>query len=246
MPNRIIKESICYSESIDALTWFEECFFYRLIVNADDFGRMDGRPKILKAKLFPLKDGITEKQIREALNKLSTAGMVQVYMHDQKLFLQLAAWNSHQQIRATKSKYPAPENICNQLISFDINCPRNPIQSESKSESESILPGTKIIPDRNDLPVIELTLNDNSVYPVFKDQVKEWADLYPAADVMQQLRNMKGWLDANPKKRKTKSGIKRFINGWLAKEQDRGNSLGSETGIQSVDKKNYTEGWGDG
>ena len=38
---------------------------------------------------------------------------------------------------------------------------------------------------------------------------------------MQELRKMKGWLTANPKRRKTKSGIKRFINGWLAKEQDR-------------------------
>ena len=36
MPNRVIKESICTSEQIDALTPFEEITFYRLIVNADD------------------------------------------------------------------------------------------------------------------------------------------------------------------------------------------------------------------
>ena len=33
---------------------------------------------------------------------------------------------------------------------------------------------------------------------------------------------MKGWLDANPTKRKTSRGIKRFVNSWLAKEQDKG------------------------
>ena len=27
---------------------------------------------------------------------------------------------------------------------------------------------------------------------------------------------------ANPKKRKTQSGILRFVNGWLSKEQDKG------------------------
>ena len=32
MPNRIIKESICRSEEIDSLSWFEEVLFYRLIV----------------------------------------------------------------------------------------------------------------------------------------------------------------------------------------------------------------------
>lgn len=32
---------------------------------------------------------------------------------------------------------------------------------------------------------------------------------------------MKGWLNANPTKRKTKRGIKRFINSWLSREQDK-------------------------
>lgn len=36
MGNRIIKESICSSPTIDQLSWFEEAFFYRLIVNCDD------------------------------------------------------------------------------------------------------------------------------------------------------------------------------------------------------------------
>ena len=46
--------------------------------------------------------------------------------------------------------------------------------------------------------------------------------MYPAVDVIQQLRNMRGWLDANPAKRKTKRGINAFIVRWLAKEQDKG------------------------
>lgn len=56
MPNRIIKESICRSEEIDSLSWFEEVLFYRLIVTCDDFGRYDGRAKIIKGSCFPLKD----------------------------------------------------------------------------------------------------------------------------------------------------------------------------------------------
>ena len=35
---------------------------------------------------------------------------------------------------------------------------------------------------------------------------------------------MRGWLDANPAKRKTKRGINAFIVRWLAKEQDKGGS----------------------
>lgn len=67
-----------------------------------------------------------------------------------------------------------------------------------------------------------MPLNDKSEYPVYKEQVKEWSELYPAVDVMQELRKMKGWLTANPKRKKTRRGITRFITGWLAKEQDKG------------------------
>ena len=70
-------------------------------------------------------------------------------------------------------------------------------------------------------PIITLTLNDKTEYPVTEEQVEEWAKLYPAVDVIQELRKMKGWLDANPSRRKTKKGILRFINSWLSKEQDR-------------------------
>lgn len=70
--------------------------------------------------------------------------------------------------------------------------------------------------------VLTFPLNDGSQYGVTEEQVKEWASLYPAVDVMQQLRNMKGWLGSNPQRRKTRKGVARFITGWLSKEQDRG------------------------
>ena len=68
MPNRIIKESIRTSNSINELNWFEECLFYRLIVSCDDFGRFDGRPAIIKGTCFPLKENVTVKTIKDALN----------------------------------------------------------------------------------------------------------------------------------------------------------------------------------
>lgn len=70
MPNRILKESICVSESIDSLSWFEEVLFYRLIVNCDDFGRFDGRTAVIKNRLFPLKDDLTLGTVKAAIQKL--------------------------------------------------------------------------------------------------------------------------------------------------------------------------------
>lgn len=71
-------------------------------------------------------------------------------------------------------------------------------------------------------PIVSLMLNDGSFFDVLSFDVSKWEALYPNVDVKQQLRNMAGWCDANPAKRKTRGGIKRFITSWLAKEQDKG------------------------
>ena len=150
MPNRIIKESICTSDSVDRLTWFEEALFYRLIVNCDDYGRFDGRIAIIKNRLFPLKENLTAKTVKDGINKLASVGLVSLYEVDGKPYLHLPTWNDHQNVRATRSKYPAPEEglntseyICNQMQSDASKCTResNPIQSESKSESKCVSAG---------------------------------------------------------------------------------------------------------
>ena len=138
MPNRILKEGICTSDQINELSWFEEALFYRLIVNCDDYGRFDGRVPVIKNRLFPLKENLTAKQVKDGINKLASVGLVILYEYDEKPFLHLPTWNDHQSVRAKRSKYPAPEDgvmthesICNQMKSDASICHRNPIQSES-------------------------------------------------------------------------------------------------------------------
>lgn len=79
-------------------------------------------------------------------------------------------------------------------------------------------------PNKSDSPppkiVCRMPLNDGSEFDVLKTDVDIWQELYPAVDVVQQLREMKGWCLANPERRKTKTGVKKFINSWLAKEQN--------------------------
>lgn len=71
-------------------------------------------------------------------------------------------------------------------------------------------------------PVISLPLNDGTFFDVSENDRAKWSQLYPNVDVLQQLRNMAGWCDANHTKRKTRGGIKRFIAAWLAREQAKG------------------------
>ena len=70
--------------------------------------------------------------------------------------------------------------------------------------------------------LISIPLNDGTYRNVVQSEINNWQQLYPAVDIMQQLRNMVGWSESNPKKRKTKLGINRFINSWLSRAQDKG------------------------
>ena len=79
-------------------------------------------------------------------------------------------------------------------------------------------------------PVITLPLNDGSEWPVGADLAGQWRELYPAVDVEQALRSMRGWLLANRTRRKTARGIERFVAAWLAREQDRGGGAGGGFG----------------
>lgn len=242
MPNRIIKESICDDEKVAMLKDFEFRLWIGLITQADDAGRGDARPAIIKGRVFPLRDQVTVKIISDGLHALATIGLIDLYKVGGRLYYVLPSWSKHQRIRDCKPKYPAPEDAdrendnppkvaasCGELPQLaahargesESNTNPNPIQSEEDSAE----PQAASAP-----PAIFLPLNDGTDYPVPVEQCQEWAGLYPAVDVIQQLRNMRGWLDANPAKRKTKRGINAFIVRWLAKEQDKGGTTVAAAG----------------
>ena len=89
-----------------------------------------------------------------------------------------------------------------------------------------------------------LPLTGSQWYRISASNIETWTDLYPAVDVIQALRNMYGWLDANPAKRKTAQGVKRFITNWLAKEQNKGGIVQSrqrQTTIEKLTDRSWDE-----
>ena len=241
MPNRILKESICCSDNMNSLTLFQENMFFRLIVNCDDYGRMDARPAIVKAKLYPLKDYRLD-QIEDALRALSSAELVILYEVDGKPFLQMKTWDRHQTIRAKKSKYPSPdegkalESNCKQMQADASKCSRNPIQSESESESN-----TNICAEPSPALAATLPLVDGTVYGITETDAQKDEKAYPAVDVRQEYLKMARWLEANPKNKKTRQGIKRFINSWLGRAQDSARTSKASKPVKQVSATAYTQ-----
>ena len=227
MPNRVIKESAFLSERISELSDFEFRLWVGLITQADDTGRGDARPAIIKGRVFALRDRTTLKDIDAALRNLAAAGCVSLYTVDGKPYFQFPNWAKHQRVRDAKPKYPgidesdfrgnSPQLAANGGESphtrARLRIQSNPIQSNPNPISTE-LPSAP--------PVLTLTLNDGSEYGIMQDAVDEWQEAFPNVDVLQQLHAMKLWCKDNPKKRKTKNGIRRFVTSWLDREQNRG------------------------
>lgn len=224
MPNRVIKESIRTSKKVNALSDFEFRLWLYLITYVDDYGRGSADPELIKNLVFPRRKGITEQQIQKGLDSLANTGMVILYEYDEEPFLYFPNWDKHQRIQSKKSKFPDPKDgilsPCLTVTHGDeplrarvMNPSTIQIQSDTNNSTEPQAPS-----------VLSLTLNDGTEYGITQSDVDEWQQAFPAVDVMQQLRAMKLWCRDNPKKRKTKNGIRRFVTSWLDREQNRGGS----------------------
>lgn len=134
MPNRIIKESICTSETLAELSDFEFRLWVGLLTQVDDAGRGDARPAIIKGRVFPLRERVTVKDIDNALRGLAAKGCVSLYTVGGRPYLWFPTWSEHQRIRDCKPKYPGPEEqdemtTCGNLPQIAADCGLNPIQS---------------------------------------------------------------------------------------------------------------------
>lgn len=107
-----------------------------------------------------------------------------------------------------------PEIRDKRLENRDINNINTIARSSAKQTSEP------------EVDVASIILNDGTEWRPDTALFAEYVRLYPNVDVKRQFNEMRGWCIANPQKRKTVRGVKRFVNGWLSREQDRGGMSG--------------------
>lgn len=150
MPNRIIKESIRTSKSVNQMTDFQFRLWIYLITYVDDYGRGSADPELLKGLVFPRMKRVREQDIASALAELAGKGAILLYEVDGEPLFYFPNWSEHQRIQTKRSKFPdppAPTEIPAQPqqgteIHGDSPWPTvahgyNLIQKESESISES-------------------------------------------------------------------------------------------------------------
>jgi len=70
-------------------------------------------------------------------------------------------------------------------------------------------------------PVFKIPLKDGSIYTLQDETLQMYKENYPRLDVDDALRRLVIWNVSNEKKRKTKGGILRHINGWLSRQPEK-------------------------
>jgi hypothetical protein len=172
MPTRYIKESICSSDDYNALTYFERDMFTRLIVTVDDYGRMDARASILRGRMFPLDEHVTNDLIERGLQHMSERCMVQLYIVDGRRYLLLAKWMKHQNPRAKESKYPEPPTVADEPIINTDTC----IQTYTDANvSPQVSESVPVIDNRNRNSIID-NRNSSSSSSVIDARAREGDD----------------------------------------------------------------------
>lgn len=106
MPERVVRQGILTSDSINRLSWPEECFYRRLMSVVDDYGLFDGRNSVLRASLYPLKlDHVSDSDIGKWKHACADADLVRLYSVDGREYIELLKFN--QRLRG-KMRWPAP------------------------------------------------------------------------------------------------------------------------------------------
>ena len=137
MPNRLIRESCRTSPTLAMISGDAERLFWRLTTVADDYGRFDGRPEVIRAECFQtMLDTVTTAKVGKWVEALTQMGLTMTYLADGRPYLAIAKWDKYQDTRAKRSKWPDPPlasaNTCEHV-------PADVPVSVSVSVSESVV-----------------------------------------------------------------------------------------------------------
>lgn len=250
---RTIKPEYWQDEKVGKLSIHARLMFIGMWNFSDDCGVVRGHPVYIRSQIFPY-DDFSKDEVVSWIDEIINQGMVSVFTVNAENYYQITNFLKHQIInRPSKIKNPQPENEhslinhgaiteCSLINHGTITeCSLTYTEQEQEQEKEkekekktSCSEPKKTGSELNVKPsVISIPLvgkiNDSQEFDILQSMIDDWAASYPAVNVIQELHNIRQWNIANPTRRKTKAGILRHINSWLADKQNKGGSIrGSE------------------
>ena len=171
---------------------------------------------------------VGEQSIRTALKLLEKLEIVTSKSTNKCTVSCFVNWDRYQ------DDQPAPNQQTNQHLTSNQPAPNQHLTTnKNERKKENIKTDTSYLAqsdagassapepaDEQEPPVAMIPLADGSEFPVPASLASEYAAAYPGVDVAGELAQVRAWCLSNPRKRKTKNGIRRFLNSWLDRAQN--------------------------
>lgn len=223
MRTRLIEPGFFQNEDLAALPPHGRLLFAGLWCLADREGRLDDRPPKIRALLFAYE----EVPINELLDGLAKVGLVTRYEVDGRKYLQVNKFLEHQKPHQREEKSaippPGPAKVSPGLA---LEAPRRVVLVSdpvlvSVSESKTLAPSPSDSPPEAAAGAIDFPIaGKGQTWRLTKVAQDRLQLAFPALDVAAICLRARAWIEANPTKRKTARGMPKFLDAFIAREQE--------------------------
>ena len=229
-----------YGDRLAACTDAAQNWWPRLFLGSNGYGRIElNYPNIVGKCFAGYKKRPTEKQLWDVFADLAKNFLVVLYESDEVWWAQFITSERHLPTYKTREDEmsPAPHASlmeaarAGHILVKKTKSHRINLSEKFRNSSEDFPLGVGVgegektyAPSKLDapppVPFLELPTLQKP-YVVSEKNIAEWETLYPAVDVRQAVRGMRGWLDGNPRRRKELRNMPKFVHGWLKGDQDK-------------------------
>jgi len=204
---------------------------------ADRRGRFKWEPRRLGVAILPY----DKVEFSRVLDALATRGFIVKYQVNDAWFGAIPSFERHQVVnnREKDSELPEPaladdsDATATRAPRVEQACP-TPVKRKGREgkgkEGKGTEEGTDVSPEPEEpasapapAPLLEFPcVGAEKTWTVSPGKLAEWEAVYPDMNVLAALRRARQWCVDNPARRKTVSGMPRFIHAWLGTAQNNG------------------------
>lgn len=226
--SRNIKPGFFTNDVLAEIPPLGRILFQGLWCHADRAGRLENRPKKLKAEILPY----DSCDITALLKMLADRRFIVCYAVNNIDYIQVVNFAKHQNphVNEAASIIPPPDEHQMTLV-------QAPDDSGTSTVPLRLIPDSlNLIPDSLHTPSAasrKILLSVDGTWKNLDGHLAVWRKAYPALNLEIELNKAAAWILGNPKNRK--SNYARFLVNWLSRAQDRAPAGGGNETRERVD-----------
>lgn len=95
---RTIKPELWHDQDLQLLPIPCRLLFIGLISNADDEGRLEGHVGLIRSRVFPADDDVSNRKVEGWLNTLDQHDFIGLYQVEGRPYIEIVNWQKHQKV----------------------------------------------------------------------------------------------------------------------------------------------------